>query len=301
MTQLFFIKSAKIRRFWTISSVAPFAELDTIATLFPGENMITEKTNASESPVEPAEIFETRSDPVCAGAPVKAPVPAMSAIKAVHSVPPKAEASAQRQPTTSKEKPPLRPAQSSSAMFDAGCMTFLSIAEGGPGFESENKRLKNPIQARPYPVPPEDIFSRLAAVSRSPMNPELTSDTRILCNIADDVIRERGLDSFTESIFKVMLSTVGKQIVLVSVRCDLENNRLGTGSRDEPIARVNRDEYFPLLEQLSGLFMKINRERCSGLHIRNLAAREATAPAAPAQSPFAKPRANPKGKRTDAA
>jgi hypothetical protein len=133
------------------------------------------------------------------------------------------------------------------------------------------------------------------------MNPGLTSDTRILCNISDDVIRERGLDNFTDSIFKILLSTIGKQIMLVSVRCDLENNKLGTGPRDEPIAKVNWDEYLPQLEQLGGLFMRIERERCSGLHIRNLAAREATAPAAPAQSPFAKPRANPKGKRTDAA
>jgi hypothetical protein len=186
-------------------------------------------------------------------------------------------------------------------MFDVGCMTFLSIAEGGPGLEHENKKLRNPIEARPYPVPPEDLFSRLAAVSRSPMNPGLTSDTRILCNIADDVIRERGLDSFTESIFKVMLSTVGKQIIMVSVRCDLENNRLGTGSRDEPIARVNRDEYFPLLEQLSGLFLKIERERCSSMHVRTLAARESKDPAAPAQPPIAKPPAKPKGKRTDVA
>ena len=263
--------------------------------------MIAEITNASESPVEPAEIFEQRSDPGCAGVPEKALGSAPSAIKAVHPVPPTPEVVSQRKSSAPKETPPLRPAQTSSAMFDVGSMTFLSIAEGGPGFESENKKLRNPIQARPYPVPPESLFSRLAAVSRSPMNPGVTSDTRILCNIADDYIRERGLDSFTEGIFKVMLSTVGKQILLVSVRCDLENNKLGTGPRDEPIAKVNRDEYFPLLEQLSGLFLKIERERCSGLHIRNLAARESIAPAAPAQSPFAKPRANPKGKRSHAA
>ena len=263
--------------------------------------MTIENATDKASRNEPATPLEQRSDPVCAGAPEKASVPAMPAIKATHPVPPKPEASAPRQPSTPKETPPLRPAQSSGAMFGADCMTFLSIAEGGPGLDYENKKLRNPIQARPYPVPPEDLFSRLAAVSRSPMNWELTSDTRILCNIADDYIRERGLDSFTESIFKVMLSTVGKQILLVSVRCDLENNKLGTGPRDEPIARVNRDEYFPLLEQLSGLFLKIERERCSGLHIRNLAARESIAPAAPAQSPFAKPRANPKGKRSHAA
>ena len=258
--------------------------------------MIAEKTNASESPVEPAEIFEQRSDPGCAGVPEKASVPAMSTVKAAHLVPPTPEVVSQRKSSAPKETPPLRPAQTSSAMFDVGSMTFLSIAEGGPGFESENKRLKNPIEARPYPIPPEDIFSRLAAVSRSPMNPGVTSDTRILCNIADDYIRERGLDSFTESIFKVMLSTIGKHIMLISVRADMENNKLGTGPRDEPIAKVNRDEYLPLLEQLGGLFMRIERERCSGLHIRNLAARESIAPAAPAQSPFAKPRANPKGK-----
>ena len=200
--------------------------------------MTIENATDKASRNEPATPLEQRSDPVCAGAPEKASVPAMPAIKATHPVPPKPEASAPRQPSTPKETPPLRPAQSSGAMFGADCMTFLSIAEGGPGLDYENKKLRNPIQARPYPVPPEDLFSRLAAVSRSPMNWELTSDTRILCNIADDVIRERGLDSFTESIFKVMLSTVGKQIMLVSVRCDLENNRLGTGSRDEPIARA---------------------------------------------------------------
>jgi hypothetical protein len=143
-----------------------------------------------------------------------------------------------------------------------------------PTSEAQPRLTEKKSKARQKPdkqVGPEpDPFAKLAATFRSPINPFLDEQVSTFCGNVDDLIQQRGLDAVSEGVIGVVQGTLAKLLVQLAVRMDVEQKREPTDGFKHPIAMRIREEYLPLLEKLIGLYTRIEKDRSSAAHTRQL-------------------------------
>lgn len=173
------------------------------------------------------------------------------------------------------------------AVSDPGPEKLETVFGRRPTAVVEPGLTKKKTKARQKPdkevVPEPDPFAKLAATFRSPMNPFLDGEVSTFCGNVDELIQQRGLDAVSEGVIGVVQGTLAKLLVQLSVRMDVEQKREPTDNIKHPIALRIREEYLPLMEQLVGLFTRIEKDRSSAAHARKLGER---GPKLPTVNPF---------------
>ena len=156
--------------------------------------------------------------------------------------------------------------------------TVIATAKAQPRLTGMKPKVRQKPNKEVIPEP--EPFAKLAATFRSPMNPFLDGEVSTFCGNVDDLIQERGLDAVSEGVIGVVQGTLAKLLVQLAVRMDVEQKREPTDGFKHPIALRVREEFLPLLEKLVGLYTRIEKDRSSAAHTRQLGERGPKLPAA---------------------
>lgn len=120
---------------------------------------------------------------------------------------------------------------------------------------------------QPAPEREPDLLTKLTMMEIDQYN---IDDVRNLCNQIDPYVQTQGLDKFSAFIIAIVQGAIGKLLLQVTFSIDVAQNRAGFDAKADPIHHEVRLNLLPTLEKLTGLYMKVEKDRSSALHARRL-------------------------------
>ncbi len=143
-----------------------------------------------------------------------------------------------------------------------------SVSAAAPQQKSAPKPVQKPGKPakQPEPKPESDLLTKLATMEIDKYN---CAEVRGLCNHVDAYIQAQGLDKFSAFVIATVQGAIGKLLIQVSYSIDVAQNH-EFDIQSDPLNWEVRQKLLPTLEQLTGLFMKVEKDRSSALHARKL-------------------------------
>ena len=169
------------------------------------------------------------------------------------------------------------------AVADPGCDLLTEKPDSPPTANAQPRPKQRQAQrrARKQAAPPLELREEWNNVIRLAGVFTIADKAKTFTEGLDQYILEKGPDAYSEFVIGVVQATLGKMIVLLCSRCDVEQAREGGNHGGHPIAIENREIFLPMLEKLNTMFMKNERDRSAAQHARKMGAAVST-PVVPA-------------------